>query len=58
MGGKLAANVLVYDEAGVPVVLEAGSVVPKWATDQVGSHCFEQPSSEEAKPARKSATEK
>jgi hypothetical protein len=51
----LAANVVVLDEAGDPVVLEAGSEVPKEYADQVGDHCFEQdePAEEKKTPARK-----
>jgi len=36
----LAVNVIVLDEDGTPVVLTAGSEVPKWAADQLGAHCF------------------
>lgn len=37
---KLAANVLVLDEDGNTVLLEAGQKVPAWASDQVGDHCY------------------
>lgn len=58
MGGVLAVNVLVVDEAGASVVLEAGSDVPKWAADQVGEHCFEQSAEDDKSSARKRQTAK
>lgn len=55
MGRPLTVNVAVLDEAGNPVVLEAGSEVPKGFADQVGDHCFEQdePADEKKTTARK-----
>lgn len=52
MGRPLTVNVIVLDEASNPVVLEAGSDVPSWASEQVGDHCFEkQDEPDDAKPA-------
>lgn len=51
-GRKLTANVLVEDEAGKPVVLEVGSEVPSWASDQVGDHCFDAADNKTAAPKK------
>lgn len=49
MSKQLSVNVVVVDDDGNTVLLEAGSTVPKWASDQVGDHCFAGKESSSAK---------